>query len=152
MLWRRAIRVPHWAETHCFPQHHRDTGTAITSRWISLSRQTMQVYGDLFHKDNLSLLTSTDICQGIDGRNGSGLFIINYTSRCYTVPVSLSICWAVLPVLLLSKEQHCLRFIHSRCKANKVIKYTGCHLYLLSWLNLHLQWPPVKKSKERTCF
>lgn len=54
VLWRQAIRAHRWAQTHCIPWHHRGTGTAIISRWISCVKHTAirphRFISGVFHK------------------------------------------------------------------------------------------------------
>lgn len=113
---------------------------------------------------------------------------VNKVKRCllageWTLPWSLSICWALLPVLLLQREESKRRdFLSTVTLLTKALPYLElgnlvissflhynlkykmflvCHFlcnftnmfnctkaHLLSWLNLHLQWPPGARKKK----
>ncbi len=76
LLWRRAIRAHHWAQT-LYPTASWGTGTAITNRWISHGHQTTQGYSDVFYKETSG--ESADLYQHC--LHVTGLLVVKCTGR-----------------------------------------------------------------------
>ncbi len=134
-----------------YPTASRGTGTAIISRWISHGHQTTQGYSDVFYKGTWG--ERADLYQ--HSLHVTGLLVVKCTGRWRRS----NLCrWASLERYFLSSScqkravllelHNRYTFMHIKVKQNNVKVKNIYSLYLLSWLNLHLQCPPVIMAKD----